>query len=314
MLLFTHPQMKKPISYIGINKKTVLDLVEKYKYLGVTLDCNYDTSTVVEELAMSGSRALGGIIFKTRSVHDLDYYSFSKLFNACVAPILDYASGAWSIGTECVKIYVIQLRAIRYYCGLPRNAPILAVICESGLVLSIVRQDVKNLRLYNAIVRMDPMRLTRKIFEYDAECNRVWYSNLCDICRHIDKYESMLNREPINIKRSQEVLLNMFHTTCYRGIKCKPKLAMYSKLSHNLCKPAPHLVVGLNKYKQALMSQVKSGCLPIEVELGRYTRTKCEERMCKCCYTEVECELHFLFRCPTLQQSCIDLYHKFPNY
>ena len=45
------------------------------------------------------------------------------------------------------------------------------------------------------------------------------------------------------------------------------------------------------------------GCLPLEVERGRYTQTPYEMRTCKLCLMAVEDQRHFLLFCPALQQE-----------
>ena len=71
-----------------------------------------DLDTIIDQLARSGSRALGQLISKTKANYDLDYKSFTKLFNACVVPVLDYGSGSWGTGSECKKIDDVQNWAI----------------------------------------------------------------------------------------------------------------------------------------------------------------------------------------------------------
>ena len=73
----------------------------------------------------------------------------------CVSPILDYACGAWSTtGVNIHKLDSIQHQAIRFYSGLPKNAPILGLIGDMGLILGAVRRDVEVLRLYTQIMKM----------------------------------------------------------------------------------------------------------------------------------------------------------------
>ena len=72
--------------------------------MGVTLSCFGDNEHIVEELSKAGSRALGQLIGKTKSNYDLGYSSFTKLFEVGVSSILDYGSGAWSVGTEYSKL------------------------------------------------------------------------------------------------------------------------------------------------------------------------------------------------------------------
>ena len=52
------------------------------------------------------------------------------------------------------------------------------------------------------------------------------------------------------------------------------------------------------KYRSAL-AKLRTGILPLEIEVGRYRNLPEDERFCKICDTGlVEDELHFLFNCP----------------
>ena len=61
---------------------------------------------------------------------------------------------------------------------------------------------------------------------------------------------------------------------------------------------------GLSVGVRRVMAGLRAGCLPLQVELGRYTlpKTPYELRICKLCNTEVETQEHFLIRCFPLKE------------
>ena len=61
----------------------------------------FDFDVIASTLAKAGNRALGAIISKYNSINGLGYYTYSKLFNSCVCPILDYCAEIW--GTKFYK-------------------------------------------------------------------------------------------------------------------------------------------------------------------------------------------------------------------
>ena len=71
----------------------MVERVKQYKYFGVT----------AEVLAGAGGRALGSILHKYKKMKDLGYYTYSKLYQSCVCPVLDYASEIWGY-KGCDKI------------------------------------------------------------------------------------------------------------------------------------------------------------------------------------------------------------------
>ena len=61
------------------------------KYLGVILHEHVDFGVAAEVLAGAVGRALGSILHKYKQIKGLGYYTYSKLYQSCVCPVLDYA-------------------------------------------------------------------------------------------------------------------------------------------------------------------------------------------------------------------------------
>ena len=76
-------------NYQFLTGRERLDTVSMYRYLGITLGCHLENEYITDQLTKAASRALGSLICKTRSVYDLDYGSYTKLYNTCITSILD---------------------------------------------------------------------------------------------------------------------------------------------------------------------------------------------------------------------------------
>ena len=283
-----------------------LELVESYKY---HLDLNEGTNI----LNGAASRALGGIISKTRSNYDLSYGVFTKLFQTCVVPILDYSSGAWSTGDPMHKLDSVQNRAIRFYSGLPRLTPILGVIGDMGWTAGVARCDLEVLRLYNQIVKMPAHRLTRKVFNWDVECGGDWSKNLHSILCLINRSASLMDRQPVNIEAAKEKLSHMYEETWADQLQTKPKLRTY-RLIKDKYSVEPHLRVHMSRWKRSLISSLRCGVLSLHIETGRFSKTSLGERTCRVCETTlVEDEIHFLFECNAYSKARAILFTKCPE-
>ena len=77
-------------SEFNIGSKSV-KTVSQYKYLGLTLDENLN----FDACAQTFCRALAKLISKFKCQKNLSYQTFTKLFDTCVWPILDYCSSIW---------------------------------------------------------------------------------------------------------------------------------------------------------------------------------------------------------------------------
>ena len=74
----------------------------------------------------------------------------------------------------------------------------------------------------------------------------------------------------------------------YRRIKKEPVPEIYVASKNS---------VGVRR----VIAGLRLGCLPLAVEVGRYTGTPYIERVCRLCVTgEVEDQNHFLINCPSL--------------
>ena len=72
-----------------------LEYASHYKYLGIHINEFMDYSFTAEQLSESASRALGSIIYRYKSYPEMGFSTFTKLYENCVIPVMDYASAIW---------------------------------------------------------------------------------------------------------------------------------------------------------------------------------------------------------------------------
>ncbi len=146
---------------------TELNIVEQYKYLGIILNefLDYD----VTALSDAANWALGSVINKYKYINGLGYYTYTRLFQIGVCPLLDYGSEIWGY-KSFNKIYAIQNKVIRIYLGVHRFAPTAVVSDDMGWTHSRVRCNVCMIIFWNIIVSLDNSRLPRKLLEWDINC------------------------------------------------------------------------------------------------------------------------------------------------
>ena len=297
--------------HIGEEKIAV---VQTYKYLGITLDCFGRVDCIVTQLAGVGSRALGSVIGRCKDNYDLGYNSFSRLFDACVSPVLDYASGSWNTGSpQCSTLDKVQMHAARFHCGLSKNTANLGVIGEIGWIPGVVRRDLESLRLYNQVVKMGSERLPKRLLLFDKDVGGAWSTNIKAICASIDRTQNWSDNIPVNLAFAKGRLMKMYSDVWHEETSHISKLVNYAALKTDLS-PLPHVSANLPKSRRSLISRLLCGSLKLQIEVGRYSGTPREERYCELCKTgAVEDELHFLFDCVSSQDLRQDLYNKLPE-
>lgn len=129
----------------------IIETVETYKYLGVIFHEKLDYSYTAKALASGAGRALGSIISKVHSLKDFGFKTYEKLYESCVIPIMDYGASVWGFKPQS-EIDSVQHRAIRYYLGVHRFTPNLAIRGDIGWLPSLQRRWLQMIRMWNRIL------------------------------------------------------------------------------------------------------------------------------------------------------------------
>ena len=161
-----------------------LEVIEEYKYLGVLMTEHLDFTDVANTLSDSAGRAFGSVMSKMKSFRSLDFEIFTKLFDTCITPIMDYSSGVWGF-KDSPHADAVQNRIIRRFLGVHRFTPTLAVTGDMGWTPAIIKRKVNMVRLWCRLVRMNEDRLTKRIFLQDLSLCNSGVKNWCSEIKHI---------------------------------------------------------------------------------------------------------------------------------
>jgi len=275
----------------------VLEKVVDYKYLGIILDYSLSFEKCFKYLSGSGGRALGAIINKFKCLKNVGYKTFTKLFNSGVKSVLQYGSATW--GTrKGAKSDIVQNRAMRYFLGVHKYTPTVAMLGDMGWFPLYIDQYVSVARYWNRLLHMDDSRLTKSIFEADyAVNNNNWSSRLLSILNDTDRRHIYDGKEVIILTEFQSLLEETYIEKWKNTLHSKPKLRTYVQIKDTY--EIESYVKYVNSRKErSIMAQFRCGVLPLAIETGRYRNVPSNERFCFNCKTLVESELHFLLHCP----------------
>ena len=292
--------------YFGEKK---LNYTKCYKYLGLYLDEHMHFTKGTTVLSESASRALGGVIGKTKMLKDIGFSTYTKLFQACVCPVLDYVAGVWGYknfpGSE-----KIQNRAIRYFMGVHKFAPIPATAGDMGWDSCRERWSVCIMRLWNRLLRMDDNRVAKKVFECDMHKIGGWASEVYELYVGLGCGNVFTDKVEINLKIGKELLALEKRETWISEVRGMPKLRTLCQIKH-LFGTENYILYNLSKRKRSLCAQIRSGILPLHIESGRWVGTSEENRLCTFCeLEEIENEIHFFFYCPFYHDLRLSLFKK----
>ena len=144
----------------------VVSYCRKYTYLGTTLDEFLNFQTSADSQAEAAGRALGSLITKTIKNGGLPYKIFSMLYECAVCAVADYGSEIWGYETQD-SVNKIQLRAARCFLGLPKHATSAGVLAEISWLEPVYRAQIRMIRQYFRVLKMNDLRLTKKIHLWD---------------------------------------------------------------------------------------------------------------------------------------------------
>ena len=217
--------------------------------------------------------------------------TYSRLYHACVCPVLDYSSEIWG-AKDYQKIDSIQNRAIRVYLGVHNYAANVAINGDMGWTTSQVRPQIV-LRFWNRLVNMDENRLTKAIFDWDRNiCCKNWSSDVKTLMNSIDFQDNFNEILPVSLNSAWSLLHEKFTINWKEKLQNTPKLRTYKIFKEIYCTEF-YVTSCLNRRQKSTMAKLRCGILPLETETGRWRSAPVEERLCKLCNDDIENEIHF---------------------
>jgi hypothetical protein len=234
---------------------------------------------------------------------------------------MDYSSEVWGLGKFNV-CDTVQNKALRYFLGVHKYAPLLGILGDIGWYTPIERRCLKMVKFWNHIVNMDISRIPQRLFNWGLNNNSGnWCKDIECIfdqlgLKHVfeDRIECDISivKDRLNMIRQRDFSDELSH---------KPKLRLYCKYK-NTINLENYVISGMSRSKRSLLAQFRLGILPLEVETGRFRllkdndtgkMRKCNfnERLCKMCSIgTVEDEMHFLCECPSYDKLRQTLFSK----
>ena len=134
----------------------------------------------------------------------MGYSAYTKLYDMCVTPIIDYSSEIWGYKNYC-KTNVVQNRAMRIFLGVHRFAPVAGLEGDMAWLSPQfrIRRWLKMLRYWNRLVKMNNNRCTKAVFNWAYECSQNgmtnWRSDISAILTETGIPDSFQNRDELDI-------------------------------------------------------------------------------------------------------------------
>ncbi len=315
---FRNPPKQRTNFKFKLGALVQLDVVENYKYLGTFLDEYLTFDKAVEVLSAAANRALGSMINKFKSMREMNYRTYTKLYESLVCPVMDYGSAVW--GTKSYdKLDQVHNRAIRFFTGVHRLCPKPGFIGDMGWLDNLSRWKIERIRFWNRIINTDNERLVKKVFLWDKDLhNRTnkgnFMSHVKQICSDCDLNVNYVNNVQIDISSVKQCLFERVGAKWSDNCVNMTKLDLYKQIKTTF-ETEKYLMLNIDRYEKSLLSQLRYGILPLRVETGRFVNEKRCERICTLCNNgNIEDQIHFLFYCKLYDTQRDELFIKARNY
>ena len=288
-----------------------IDIVSKYKYLGLWFSEHYDVSIMAKALSVSASRALGVLISKYKATGGFPLPCYRTLYDGMVSPILEYGSAIWGL-KEFSCINAVHNRACRVFLGVRRHSPNLAIQAELGWKTPFHKQILNVTRLWCRLTCMCPNRLTKKVFNWNLAAARINKNNWCFRVRSKFTALGLQHLNDVSKAHSADDVLEYMDTCVFEDIEqkwhselwnderrngCGNKLRTYRTFKNDF-NEEPYLSMNITLSQRRALASLRCGVAPLHIETGRYSQLSVDQRTCLICVSgSVETEKHFLMSC-----------------
>ena len=294
----------------------ILDYVHEYKYLGYFLNEFLDANESIQRVYDGANRALGVLIAKAKTAHGFPLSVFSRLFDACVIPVCTYSAHIWAHRKK-QPLGKIQNNALRFFFGLGTSAPLAALLGDSGWPPIQLQLQFTMLKYWFRLCSMPSERVPKQAFLWSRSLSNsgkvTWASHTSDLLDGLELHISSPNGlqsckfyDCLWDALANKLLHNWFqsiHNVETSSSESGGKLALYRQIKH-FPETEPYCRASLSLGVRRVLAGLRAGCLPLQIELGRYTspKTPLNLRICKLCNDGIEDQEHFLFHCHALTE------------
>ena len=228
---------------------------------------------------------------------DFGIKTFEKLYTSGVVPVLDYNSSVWGYKDfSCINS--VQNKALRYFLGVHKFAPVLAINGDIGWLPSKERRWCNMIRLWKKLVTMDEHRICKRVFNWDFhKCKNNWSSEVYAVLNFTGLTDEFDSKIPCVLSDVRKILYEKYSVEWKNDLVNYPKLRTYRLIKFEFeCEK--YVDINLNRNERSVLAQFICGILPLRIETGRFVGEAEQDRLCKLCQENcVENEIHFLMSC-----------------
>ena len=307
----------KHIFKVGANQ---LEYSHDYRYLGLYINEHLDWSETLEHIVSNAQKALTLLNHSTRCAGGFHFETYSLLFTQLVQSKILTNACIWG-HKDYRRINSLQTQAMRFFLGVGNTCPNIGLFGEMGWVpiRAYIRERV--LKFWKRLSNMEPHRLTHKIFLWSKSLSEQGFNNWTSRTQRLISDVGVTDVTQVPGPVLWESVAAVEFQGWLDDLHKQPtdsesggRLTLY-KLYKTCPKPEEYILKTISLNRRRTIAQIRCGCLPLELETGRYRnpKTPLSQRICQLCNSDVEDETHFLTLCPMLNHIRIHLFKDMQN-
>ena len=280
----------------------LLEVVNTYKYLGLTFSTRLSFRTALEEAAVKGKKCVIQILITLKRIGCNSPHIFFKLFDSQVAPMLLYASEIWGFEPQ-PQIERVHTFACKKFLNVPVNTPNDLVYGDLGRYPLYILSMVRCVKYWFRILRQPDNFYSKKAYTMLVELHERGKTNWASqikliLCRagfgHVWLYGC--GDEGAFIKILKQRLCDCFLQNWHSHLDSSERFVLYNSFKSCLEREKYVDLISYNVYRCAL-ARFRMGVSPLNAHKYRFASTD-DARKCPFCTDQLEDENHLLFICP----------------
>ena len=268
--------------------------VEKYKYLGITMNKEGNLQEHIREMEKKAVRISNEInaIGARRQVGTEEVRVKLKLFETCLMPAILHALEAWGriLKGEQQEIEKIQGKALGQILQLPMSTPYIGMLMETGIWPAKERIDYSSMMLYHNIVNSDGERTVKKLVKEQEQHNmpQTLHSRVAKIALELG----------VDIKDAEVLKKSAWK----KRVKDRIKWKIQEQLQHEMENKTKSRTICKDQWKRKEYIEICKGDIAKDVmkirlhmwDLKMNYKRKDEENMCPLCNKAEDTTEHVL--------------------
>ena len=306
--------------------RTKIACSDSYNYLGVNFENNCNFKKAAADLKAKATKATFSLLSTLSSNNFLDIKLSLNLYDKLITPISNYACEIWLPNQfhkiikkeinnyDTVPFERLHMMFCKYILGVNKSTSNTNVRRELGRSPLIVSSFITIIKYWSHILNKPHNSLLFQTYLAERENNTEWIKSIQIILKMCGLESHWETQTPVDeqaiIKQTKIQLGENFYQ--YSSSTKQNNILIKYESSN---KPSTYISYHIPIYTKRLIAKFRLQSNRLEIVRGRYSRPSVpkENRICKSCNLEVDDEIHFVTKCPSLDGIRDDLFKKLEN-